>query len=570
MQNLPARILFAIGLLVSSCIFSAPVQAADDPRIEQAIQKGMAALRKQEQYYDWLAGLIVYTLLSGGDEVDSAPVQAGLQKILKKFDQSTSLYSPVGHEIYEATTDIMALEATHDEMYRPQMELITEYIISTQQSYGGWFYLTRNGGIGDTSITQYAILGLWAAERAGIPVQTSVYDDAATWHFRTQLPDGSFSYHPSPAGPAASTPQGTMALAGAGSLGIIRTILFSTAPKEPEKKNNPLQMLERVQETGQTKFVRAPSKISRGTLDQAVTQARTWMDRNFIEYCSRETHGNWYYFFYSLERAATLNGWDTVAGQDWYQYGANLLLAKQSANGIWVENGPYASYHPSATCFSLLYLMRATRKLTPTPKTVNDLGAGTLAGGRGLPDDLTKVEFEGGRVKSDEPSMAEFSQLLSKLATIDLPENLPDQPVVRPEELNDPESIVKNEPLLKQLIAHPDAEVRELLAKAIGKSDKLELAGYLVNLLQDSDLKVVMAARSSLCWIARRPNGFGHPEDPIAEYQNPELAIQLAPKIEEWKKQLYRDWKAWYIAQRPYDLRDDFEDPIQQRLQRSK
>src|SRR5262249_3508894 len=42
-----------------------------------------------------------------------------------------------------------------------------------------------------------------------------------------------------------------------------------------------------------------------------------------------------YYFLWSLERMAVAFGLETIGGKDWYNWGAEILLANQSPNGGW-------------------------------------------------------------------------------------------------------------------------------------------------------------------------------------------------------------------------------------------
>ena len=66
--------------------------------------------------------------------------------------------------------------------------------------------------------------------------------------------------------------------------------------------------------------------------------------------------GKAFYYLWSLERICVALGLRTIGKKDWYNWGAELLLANQQANGHWT--GDYASYHAD-TCFALLFLKRA-------------------------------------------------------------------------------------------------------------------------------------------------------------------------------------------------------------------
>jgi len=65
---------------------------------------------------------------------------------------------------------------------------------------------------------------------------------------------------------------------------------------------------------------------------------------------------NYYYFLFSVERAAVLYDIEKIGKTDWYAWGARELVAKQSPNGAW--HGHYEAWNAD-TCFALLFLKRA-------------------------------------------------------------------------------------------------------------------------------------------------------------------------------------------------------------------
>jgi hypothetical protein len=66
--------------------------------------------------------------------------------------------------------------------------------------------------------------------------------------------------------------------------------------------------------------------------------------------------GRAYYFLWSLERVAVAYGLETIDKKDWYNWGAEILLANQQGNGSWI--GSHGTYGAD-TCFALLFLRRA-------------------------------------------------------------------------------------------------------------------------------------------------------------------------------------------------------------------
>ena len=87
----------------------------------------------------------------------------------------------------------MAL-ASHDPVAnRGYLAMIASYLIAHQNANGSWDYAGRSHG--DTSITQYAVLGLWEAENSGVDVSPVVWDRTASWLMSTQFGDGGWVYH---------------------------------------------------------------------------------------------------------------------------------------------------------------------------------------------------------------------------------------------------------------------------------------------------------------------------------------------------------------------------------------
>jgi hypothetical protein len=65
---------------------------------------------------------------------------------------------------------------------------------------------------------------------------------------------------------------------------------------------------------------------------------------------------NYYYFLFSVERAAILYDIEKIGNTDWYAWGARELVGKQSPHGAW--HGQYDAWNAD-TCFALLFLKRA-------------------------------------------------------------------------------------------------------------------------------------------------------------------------------------------------------------------
>ncbi len=107
-----------------------------------------------------------------------------------------------------------------------------------------------------------------------------------------------------------------------------------------------------------------------GTLIAAAEKAKfdglAWLGRNFSV---RENPGAgevWhYYYLYGLERAGVLGGVVYMAGHRWYAEGATYLVDAQSPDGGWrvaSRRGPGRVADPVTQSFALLFLSRATAR----------------------------------------------------------------------------------------------------------------------------------------------------------------------------------------------------------------
>jgi hypothetical protein len=65
------------------------------------------------------------------------------------------------------------------------------------------------------------------------------------------------------------------------------------------------------------------------------------------------------YFLWSLERVGVLYGLQKIGGSDWYAWGADFLLRKQSKGGEWKGSHYHGASPTLDTCFALLFLKRA-------------------------------------------------------------------------------------------------------------------------------------------------------------------------------------------------------------------
>ena len=566
-----------------------PVRAASEEQIKTSIARAIGYIKSRigSQAGGQLA-LSTLALLKAEVPPTDPEVANALNRLTGHF--RNGVYSPVDHHRYEAGVTLMAFGSADPVKYKAQIEAITAYILEGQEAHGGWFYPPGQHGVaggvqnGDTSISQYTMLGLWEASRAGVNIPKKSWDRAAAWHLQTQLRDGSFTYHPSP---TSANPFGThsMAVAGTSSLLLARMMLY------PEASDLPTEEVEETPATAEAKAAKkkkstavkfgilspAPDdekepepgaaaeptkpKILQGddsgykpaarlqSISNGAARGLKWLAANYKVNLQSGQGGilgqQWNaYYLYGLERMAALTGLVEIAGRDWYQDGCDYLLTMQMTEGGW--NMDQAG-DAADTCFALMFMVKATEKTikkTPRAPRKQKLGGGVLVGARGLPDDLSKLQVGQVGPKPRKVKGA-VDELLGELEKLDPTQiEAVQEAIVDTVVSEDPEALVGQQERLQNLSRDRRVEVRRTATWALGRTNNLASIPYLLERLEDVDLSVIIEARNALRFMTRKPNFLELSETPTPE----ELGA------------VSREARKWYLSVRPYSERDDLQD----------
>ncbi len=310
--------------------------------IDQAIDRGVEHLFDQQfrdgswsmhgDYIGGRGGLCLYTLLQCGVARDHPSIKRAV----------AYLDSCEPDRTYATTCMILALHTLRDGREK-RIEALVQKLVSWQLPNGMWSY--PHGG-SDLSCTQYAALGLWVGVKRGIAVDKRVFRDllegleehrtkvhmianplAEGRTGATKIASNGYSYRRS--ADANQKPTGSMTTAGIAVLEICKAGLG-----------------------------RRMSRSLRRATDERIEAAMTWMSTNFS--VSRNPNGgHHHYYLYGLERIGALTNREQIGPHWWYVSGAKYLLGSQNKKtGAWSGvNG---------TCFSLLFLRRATSGHAPT------------------------------------------------------------------------------------------------------------------------------------------------------------------------------------------------------------
>jgi hypothetical protein len=232
------------------------------------------------------------------------------------------------------------------------------------------------------------------------------------------------------------------------------------------------------------------------------------------------------YVLYSIERYKSfeelLTG-TTLPEPEWYRQGYEFLKKTQQSQGSWQGD----SGSSCSTAFAVLFLLRSTQK-----SIRENLGEGTLVGGRGLQADLSRMRLDGGRLVA-QPKMAHVSDLLGMLEG-SAPEAL-QQLLDNPDSLRANRADPENARQLQQIVKSGVPGARIISVRVLAQQRNLDHVPTLLYAMTDPDKRVVREARDGLRRISRRIDGFGL-SDNYTDTQRYDV-------IDKWKR--------WYRRVRP-------------------
>jgi hypothetical protein len=487
-------------------------------------------------------------------------------------------YNPGAHHCYQAGVDATLLADVDPVQYRQQLVSISDYLVNQQLPNGGWDYPSGRQGHGDTSVVQYACLGLWAANRAGIDVPQSVWQKSLEWHLSTQQGDGGFTYVPnSKEGYTNGGPSLNMTCA------ALSSIMIAARHAYPGRADDLSQLMQLPKETaaaGGASSAAEESALQRidlsrpdtpveagtpagasvsldiGRVRDMVRRALGWVGPRFVPI---RTDGQAYraYYFYTAERMGSLLNVETIGSVPWYDACSTALLKIQQPDGSWTIMTEWGTATRD-TCFALLFLSRSTGKVLKRTTPEESHGGGLLTGGKGEPAEVVAA-------KKEPTPLDMLLKSLQDPAALDLEQAQSE--LIEQVQLGDRTELIGQKATLVKLIQHPHGEVRRTAAWALGRTNDLHLARYLIDALEDQDLGVMMEAHAALSWLSRRFDGYGLPVNPLDEIGENASEEEKQTAIQGWRVRARRNWGDWYLRVRPYaDRGDEFEAALRQRL----
>lgn len=511
-------------VMILALVGADPARAQQEP----AVQTGVQYLRGH--FTGKPAGesaMIALGLLKAEVPHTDQAIQACVAKILGRF--SSSEYKPElsdGRGVYEATAMLMALSNLDAVQNRSLINMLATYLLGRQNANGSWDYQGRKAG--DSSISQYAVLGMWEAENAGIDIPPSAWDRAAGWYLSVQDSAGGWNYHRDEGSRYTDTV--AMTAAGVGSLLICQRQMERHRPGQGRRGAsslmNPLS-------TDETKPEFHPSTPA-SQINHAVQKGMAWIAANFAPGNPNISGQSTTYMLYGVERIGALADRQTIGRVDWFEKGRSYLHSSQQSDGSWKQP---PNTDEMNTVWAILFMTKSTAKSIRRIE-IKRLGAGTLLGGRNLPKDLTSMTVAGGRVVS-RPMNGAIEGMLAVLE--DPRADQADAAVAGLEDRYHKEGAGALRPFknrFRKMLSDRDAGVRQVAVWGLARIGDLDVIPSLIDALVDADDEVVKAAKLGLQLLSRKIDGLG-----------PELPASI-----EDRRAAASRWRAWYAAIRPLDL----------------
>lgn len=351
-------------------------------QVNAAIDRGQAYLWKEIQEVIASRARIsrmnyIYPMLYALVNTDLQIKNAEFDEVLRNFLNEVR---PDQQTIYENSLLAMILRAYGDPDYTDLLQQAVHYFVEAQGENGTWSYRAKTpahffgredpvlsadgllisggenpeiaaerlkepvyrtqsftlGSEGDNSCTQFAVLGLWSAQRAGLKVDPDVWkrvlrSATSFQNLRNNESFGGYSYSSSGAS------YGSMSSA------VLCSTAIALRQLDPD-----LKIKEHLR----------------------IRNALGWLAENFSVDLNPNRKEYNYYYLYSLERVGQILGTEFIGDHEWYPLGARYLVDTQTRAGSW-PTGPGETDPQLTTSYALLFLLRATPKmaedLSPDP-----------------------------------------------------------------------------------------------------------------------------------------------------------------------------------------------------------
>ena len=508
---------------------------SSSPDVAKMVESALAYLDTESVYRteERLGGLCLVGMAfyKAGHPVSHPRIVAAIEACQSKCRQSQQ--SPADNDIYNIAIAAVFLADLDVKLYRREIDRLMSWLTEAQKPHGGWGYY-RSKRTGDTSMTQYAVLGLWTMQQAGIPIQTETVNKVIRWIIRTQDPAGNWGYQGKDPGNYERVEQDSdryaMFAAGISSTYICADMLGMSNEIQRAAMRGVQELPDAfvpVSDSPRKQRLSVSADLA-GLIGRATKDGNRWFAE---KYQIDVPEGYVYYYLYALERYMSFRELAEGGGDDhppWYDDGVRFLQQSQNESGEWLDRCGAVP----ATALGTLFLLRSTQKSIERA----NYGQGLLSGGRGLPKDIANAQVRRGKVVGErvsgkasdvlsileDPSNPKFDLLVDNPGAIGLSDDAANQ-------------AGEIERFRRILRSSDQPQARRLAVKALSLKRDLENVPVLIYALTDGDQLVSVGARDALRFVSRKLDGFGMTSNPS--------------KID--KLNATKRWKEWYRSIRP-------------------
>ena len=301
-------------------------------------QDGTRRVTYDNRNYGGWSALAIYALLTAGEDYKDPRMKRALDW-LGKFKTDATYSLAVRCQIWEKLPrnigrKMLAKEAGQiiKSLYRPVGKPARDPLSLDRYGAHNVTSAGRPGtGVHDNSNTQFGILGVWAAARAGGDVPKWYWELTYQHWKRTQKADGAWSYTARNEPDNRGFSKSSAATMTAGAIASMYVAIDNLQSKD---------------------FLKCGGRLN----DPAIKRGLEWLDNNF--HADRSVGGQggkYYYYLYALERTGLATGMKYIGKKDWYKLCATNLINTQRPDGAW---DPYNAKAYADTCFALLFLTR--------------------------------------------------------------------------------------------------------------------------------------------------------------------------------------------------------------------
>ncbi len=342
MRRLIAGALVMAGLALAAFARATAAETLGPGEIQRAVEKAREYLVRQQNGEGWweamnsadkrvgATGLVLLALANAGLDANNATVDRGL----------AWLRTQVPDDTYAVSLQTLALAMLSPQADAAILARNVRWLENAQVQVGpgagSWSYREAPGAtVGDNSNTQFALLALHEAARAGVPVGQETWLRSQQYWVSCANADGSWGYS------GRSPGTGSMTCAGIASIWITTENIGL-----PDAKA----------EKGRV------SCCGGGQSPDVLEGGLAWLGRRFSVTQNPGTGGDtWlYYYLYGLERVGRFTARRYIGEHDWYRDGAAMFVDAQDQ-----LSGQFAARRIEdatvATSFALLFLAKGRR-----------------------------------------------------------------------------------------------------------------------------------------------------------------------------------------------------------------